>query len=313
VPPRDFTARIRRRDMVSWRHQHRAPGHPRLRRGIAAIGAIGLVLGAIGWGEPGSMPPPRTIATAGCKPCPPPISAPCKAHRAACRPIRAARRTAPGARQLGQPPVDRTLRRDPFRRRLAFRGRAFRDRFSRSAGRARPLFAAGDAQDRWRALQCLTAAIYYEAASEPDAGQRAVAQVVLNRVAHPAFPKTVCGVVFQGSERPAASSASPATGPWPGARCQQFWDRARRVAADALDGQVFAPVGLATHYHTSAVHPGWADKLAFIGTIGAHRFYRWSGAAGLPAAFTGDLSRGEPSPRRTRAAGFRSQPTSPIR
>jgi spore germination cell wall hydrolase CwlJ-like protein len=51
--------------------------------------------------------------------------------------------------------------------------------------------------DRERALSCLTAAIYYEAASEPDDGQRAVAQVVLNRMAHPAYPKSVCGVVFQ--------------------------------------------------------------------------------------------------------------------
>jgi hypothetical protein len=53
-------------------------------------------------------------------------------------------------------------------------------------------------------------------------------------------------------------------------------------------------VGLATHYHTSAVHPLWADKLAFIGTIGAHRFYRWAGSAGQPAAFTGDYRGGEP-------------------
>ena len=58
-----------------------------------------------------------------------------------------------------------------------------------------------DPKDKARALQCLTTAIYYEAASEPDAGQRAVAQVVLNRVRHPVFPASVCGVVFQGSER----------------------------------------------------------------------------------------------------------------
>jgi hypothetical protein len=55
--------------------------------------------------------------------------------------------------------------------------------------------------DRMRALQCLAAAIYYEAASEPDAGQRAVAQIVLYRVAHGAYPKTLCGAVYQGSEK----------------------------------------------------------------------------------------------------------------
>src|SRR3546814_18161788 len=61
--------------------------------------------------------------------------------------------------------------------------------------------AAASPIDRARALTCLADAVYYEAASESDAGQRAVAQVVLNRVRHPAFPATVCGVVFQGSER----------------------------------------------------------------------------------------------------------------
>ena len=66
---------------------------------------------------------------------------------------------------------------------------------------ARALRFAGTLSDRARAQHCLTQAIYYEAASEPDAGQRAVAQVVLNRVAHPSYPDTVCGVVFQGSER----------------------------------------------------------------------------------------------------------------
>ena len=74
----------------------------------------------------------------------------------------------------------------------------------------------------------------------------------------------------------------------------EFWERARRVAADALAGYVYAPVGLATHYHTSAVHPYWADSLAFIGTIGAHRFYRWQGAAGRPAAFNAVYAGGEP-------------------
>ena len=159
---------------------------------------------------------------------------------------------------------------------------------------ARPIIARGTSLDQGRALQCLTAAIYYEAASEPDAGQRAVAQVVLNRVAHPAWPKTVCGVVYQGSERPSCQFSFACDGSLARKPMAVFWDRARRVAADALAGYVYAPVGLATHYHTSAVHPYWADSLAFIGTIGAHRFYRWSGAAGRPAAFTGIYSGGEP-------------------
>jgi len=159
---------------------------------------------------------------------------------------------------------------------------------------ARPLAARGTSLDRARAMQCLTTAIYYEAASEPDAGQRAVAQVVLNRVAHPAWPNTVCGVVYQGSERPSCQFSFACDGSLARRPMAVFWERARRVAADALAGQVYAPVGLATHYHTNAVHPYWADSLAFIGTIGAHRFYRWSGTAGRPAAFFSVYSGGEP-------------------
>ncbi len=159
---------------------------------------------------------------------------------------------------------------------------------------ARPTVPTGSGLDRARALQCMTAAIYYEAAREPDEGQRAVAQVVLNRVAHPAFPKTVCGVVYQGSERAGCQFSFACDGSMARAPMAAYWARARRVAESALAGYVFAPVGLATHYHTSAVHPGWADTMSFLGMIGAHRFYRWSGSAGQPHAFNAVYAGGEP-------------------
>lgn len=167
--------------------------------------------------------------------------------------------------------------------------------------------------DRARALQCLTAAIYYEAASEPDAGQRAVAQVVLNRVAHPAYPKTVCGVVYQGSERSTGCQFSfTCDGALARAPNRMFWLRAENVARAALAGHVHAPVGLATHYHTLAVHPYWADSLAYLGTIGAHRFYRFGGAAGAPATFRFAYLGGEPlagpHPRGAGGAPAEAQP-----
>ncbi|MGB3931414.1 MAG: cell wall hydrolase, partial [Sphingobium sp.] len=62
------------------------------------------------------------------------------------------------------------------------------------------VFRGDTALDSYRALNCLTSAIYYEAGNEPEDGQRAVAQVVLNRVRSPLWPNTVCGVVYQGSE-----------------------------------------------------------------------------------------------------------------
>jgi hypothetical protein len=132
-------------------------------------------------------------------------------------------------------------------------------------------------------------------ASEPDAGQRAVAQVVLNRVAHPAYPDTVCGVVFQGSERTTGCQFSfTCDGSLARKPARMWWDRAAKVARDALSGAVYAPVGLATHYHTVQIHPYWADSLDGVGTIGAHRFYRWRGAAGRAAAFSDLYLGGEP-------------------
>ena len=161
---------------------------------------------------------------------------------------------------------------------------------------ARPTYLAGTAQDRLRALQCLTTAIYYEAATEPDAGQRAVAQVVLNRVAHPSWPNSVCGVVYQGSERPGCQFSFACDGSLARSPARMWWLRARDVAEAALAGQVYAPAGLATHYHTSAVNPGWASRLGFIGMIGAHRFYRNLGIGGLASAFSDRYFGGEPVP-----------------
>lgn len=160
---------------------------------------------------------------------------------------------------------------------------------------ARALLAAGSPIDHARALRCMTMAIYYEAATEPDAGQRAVAQVVLNRVAHPSFPDTVCGVVFQGSERGTGCQFSfTCDGSLARTPAPMWWDRAEKVAEAALSGAVYAPIGLATHYHTIQVHPYWESSLDPVGVIGNHIFYRWRGPAGQPAAFADRYFGGEP-------------------
>lgn len=157
--------------------------------------------------------------------------------------------------------------------------------------------ASASALDKGRALECLTAAIYYEAATEPDAGQQAVAQVILNRVRHPAFPATVCGVVYQGSERTTGCQFSYACdGSMARIPSQAYWVRAMKVAAAALNGRVFAPVGLATHYHTYAVTPSWNKSLVMTAAIGAHFFHRWQGWWGTPAAFNQAYTGHEPFP-----------------
>lgn len=160
-----------------------------------------------------------------------------------------------------------------------------------------------------RALTCLTQAVYFEAAREPDAGQRAVAQVVLNRVAHPAYPNTVCGVVYQGSERATGCQFTfTCDGALARTPDRRFWQRAESVARAALAGYVHAPAGLATHYHTTAVHPYWAGSLRFIGTVGAHRFYRFGGPAGEPATFRPALYRGGEPPAQPHPRGFAPTP-----
>ena len=148
--------------------------------------------------------------------------------------------------------------------------------------------------DEARALDCMTAAIYYEAGFEGPDGERAVAQVVINRLRNPLFPKTVCGVVFQGSDRPTGCQftftcdGALAHQPQP-----QAWERARQVAVAALHGYVMKKVGNATHYHAEYVAPYWSPTLVKVAVVGQHIFYRWTGGLGLPPAFGGRYAGGE--------------------
>jgi hypothetical protein len=151
-----------------------------------------------------------------------------------------------------------------------------------------------DPLDRRRALLCMTQAVYYEAGFEPLEGRRAVAQVVINRMRHPAFPKSVCGVVYQGSRDPICQFSFVCDGSLYRRPALGAWKEAERIAAAALDGYVDQAVGAATHYHADYVAPYWAPRLAKIVQIGAHIFYHWPGAWGSTAAFTGRYI-GEPA------------------
>lgn len=159
------------------------------------------------------------------------------------------------------------------------------------------------AQSKMLAIDCLTAAVYYEAASEDLTGQRAVAQVVLNRVRHPAYTNSVCGVVFQGSERVTGCQFSfTCDGSLARRPSKTGWARAQAVAAMALAGYVEPSVGLATHYHTVWVVPYWSSSLTKLRTVGAHIFYRWAGRNGTRAAFTNKYSGMEAIPFRKQLA-----------
>ena len=150
---------------------------------------------------------------------------------------------------------------------------------------AQPFFLRASGAERERAVLCMTQAIYYEAALEPTEGQQAVAQTVLNRVRHPDFPKSICGVVYEGSQLPIGCQFSfTCDGSLARPPIEPYWTRAKTVAEAALDGFVAADIGSATHYHADYVFPRWGPTLVKIGQIGAHIFYRFPGPAGLPGA-----------------------------
>lgn len=170
-------------------------------------------------------------------------------------------------------------------------------------------FTPSSAESSTRALECLTAAIYYEAATEPADGQRAVAQVVLNRVRHPAYPDTVCGVVFQGAERSTGCQFTfTCDGSLARAPAASYWRRAGDIAKAALAGYVYKPVGWATHYHTNWVVPYWSSSLVKAANVGTHIFYRWEGGWGRAPAFANRYAGKEPVLPKMRYIGVGGEP-----
>ena len=166
-------------------------------------------------------------------------------------------------------------------------------------------------EDLSRAIECLAQAIYYEAGGEGVDGERAVAQVVLNRVRHPGFPPSICGTVYQGAERVTGCqftfTCDGSLRRLPGG---SFWSRARRLAREALvSGSVFGPIGHATHYHADYVLPYWADSLEKQAIIGRHIFYRLRGIFGTAPAFSQRYSRSEPIPPPPSAAAVAAEAT----
>lgn len=157
------------------------------------------------------------------------------------------------------------------------------------------VLATANSAERNQAVECLADAVYYEAGFEPVEGQRAVAQVILNRVRDPNFPRSVCGVVFQGFKRDNGCQFSfVCDGSMKRRPPKATQEREARVVAEqALNGYVEKEVGTATHYHTDWVHPYWAPRLQKITQIGDHIFYRWPGRPGEPKAFKAAYAGGE--------------------
>jgi hypothetical protein len=154
---------------------------------------------------------------------------------------------------------------------------------------------AANPAEQERAVRCLTDAIYYEAANEPEEGQRAVAQVVVNRVRDKHFPQSICGVVYEGWERRTGCQFSFVCDGSIHRRHADSadWDRLRPLAEQALSGHVEPEVGTATHYYAVYVRPNWLRSVAQITEIGKHVFCSWKGKAGRPSALDESYTGGE--------------------
>ena len=108
----------------------------------------------------------------------------------------------------------------------------------------------------------------------------AVAQVIVNRARHPAFPKTICGVIYQGAGKGRGCQFSFACdGSMRRGVSGPLWARAQQIASRTLDGEVRSPVGTATFFHATRISPSWRG-LTRVATVGRHVFYRHSGARG---------------------------------
>ncbi len=159
-----------------------------------------------------------------------------------------------------------------------------------SAG-GKPNYAALiDPKDSARQMRCLAEAIYFESRSEPEDGQAAVAQVVLNRVRSGIYPTTVCGVVYQDRNRPFACQFTFAC-EGKSLRIEEPgpWAVATRIAQEVASGANYNPkVGEAVNYHANYVSPFWVGYLRRVDRIGAHIFYAMrDGVNWAPGALNG--------------------------
>lgn len=126
-----------------------------------------------------------------------------------------------------------------------------------------------------RERRCLATAIYFEARGEPERGQVAVAQVILNRVRSPLFPETICGVVYQGQHRKGCQFSFTCDGRSDTPRKDAQWELAQDLTRKIMAGELWLPeVGYSTFYHANYVSPRWARSMNRIDKIGAHIFYK---------------------------------------
>jgi len=126
------------------------------------------------------------------------------------------------------------------------------------------------------AVTCLARTIYWEARGEGDAGMQAVANVVMNRLRHTGFPKTICGVVTQGREQGACQFSWWCDGQGDNAEEQESYTLAKEIARKALNRQLEDRTDGALYFH-QGLTPSWAKQYIRTVEVGGHVFYKPAG------------------------------------
>jgi spore germination cell wall hydrolase CwlJ-like protein len=129
---------------------------------------------------------------------------------------------------------------------------------------------------REREVRCMATAIYFESRGEPTRGQIAVGQVVMNRIRSPIYPKTICGVIYQGHlNRNACQFSFACDGKPDRPTNKEQWAASLKVAKQVISREVWLDdIGYSTHYHADYVKPDWRHMYERVTQIGVHIFYR---------------------------------------
>ena len=150
------------------------------------------------------------------------------------------------------------------------------------------------AEDMGRQMQCLAEAVYYEARSESESGQLAVAEVIMNRVRDHRYPNTACDVVYQGATRTTGCQFTfTCDGALDRAPRGWRWDKAKSIAAHVMLELQEERTGGATHYHATYVNPVWNAGLIKTGHIGTHIFFRFPQGAEWASARAAQRARNQ--------------------
>lgn len=113
---------------------------------------------------------------------------------------------------------------------------------------------------------CLAKIVHHEAGNQPRDGQLAVAQVVINRLESPIFPKSICAIALQRNQFFNVHAYNP--------RQDQRWHTAVEIALDARNGVSAPVVGEALFFHAAYARPGFFRSRPRVAQIGDHIFYR---------------------------------------